>query len=35
MLDQPRYKENPIYLFFEELIPDVLGEVSSRANLGD
>ena len=30
VLDQPRYKENPIYLFFEELILDVLGRVSAE-----
>jgi hypothetical protein len=33
-LDQPRYKENPIYLFFESYIQDVIGFLPEEKSKG-
>ncbi|WP_411825387.1 hypothetical protein [Luteolibacter sp. AS25] len=33
-LDQPRYKENPIYLFFESYIQDVIGYLPEEKSDG-
>ncbi|HAL70831.1 MAG TPA: hypothetical protein DCP71_03570 [Verrucomicrobiales bacterium] len=33
-LDQPRYKENPIYLFFESYIQDVIGLLPEEKSKG-
>lgn len=30
VLDQPRYKDNPVYLFFENYILDVIGQLPSE-----
>jgi hypothetical protein len=31
-LDEPRYKENPIYLFFEDYILDAIGELPKESS---
>jgi hypothetical protein len=35
IFDQPRYAENPIYLFVEHLILDVIGHLPSTQDISD